>query len=71
MKLTDKLPPVGTKGDIVLGNLSAYFIGDRGGLQIASSIHDKFRNDETVFRFVKRTDGQCALSTAFVVLDDA
>jgi len=71
MALTDKLPAVGVKGDIVLVNLSAYYIGDRGGLAVASSIHDRFRQDETVFRFVKRVDGQCALSNAFVVLDDA
>jgi len=68
--LTDKLPAVGTKGDLVLGNLSAYYIGDRGGLAVASSIHDRFRYDETTFRFVKRVDGQCALSNAFVILDD-
>lgn len=68
--MTDKLPAVGTKGDIILGDLAAYFIGDRGGLAVASSIHDRFRYDETVFRFVKRVDGQCALSGAFVVLDD-
>jgi len=69
--LTDKLPAVGTKGDLILAQLKHYFIGDRGGLQVASSMHDRFRYDETVFRFVKRVDGQCALSTAFVVLDDA
>ena len=69
--LTDKLPAVGNKGDIILGNLSAYYVGDRGGLAVASSIHDRFRYDETTFRFVKRVDGQCALSNAFVVLDDA
>jgi len=68
--VTDKLPAVGTKGDIILGNLSAYYIGDKGGLAVASSMHDRFRYDETVFRFVKRVDGQCALSNAFVVLDD-
>ena len=69
--LTDKLPAVGNKGDLILGNLKAYFIGDRGGLMVASSIHDRFKFDETVFRFVKRVDGQCALSNAFVVLDAA
>lgn len=68
--MTDKLPAVGIKGDIILGDLAAYFIGDRGGLMVASSIHDRFRYDETVFRFVKRVDGQCALTKAFVVLDD-
>ena len=69
--LTDKLPAVGNKGDLILGNLSAYYIGDKGGLSVASSMHDRFRYDETTFRFVKRVDGQCALSNAFVVLDDA
>ena len=71
MLLTDKLPPVGTKGDIILGNLSAYYIGEKGGLEVTSSIHDRFRYDETTFRFVKRVDGQCALGNAFVILDDA
>jgi len=69
--LTDKLPAVGNKGDIILGDYSAYYIGDKGGLSVASSIHDRFRYDETTFRFVKRVDGQCALKNAFVVLDDA
>ena len=66
--VTDKLPAVGTQGDLILGNLSAYFIGDKGGLAVTSSIHDRFRYDETVLRFVKRVDGQCAFSSAFVVL---
>jgi HK97 family phage major capsid protein len=68
--VTDKLPAVGSKGDIMLANLAAYYIGDKGGLAVASSIHDRFRYDETTFRFVKRVDGQCALSNAFVVLDE-
>ncbi len=66
--MTDKLPGVGYRGDLILADLSAYYIGDRGGLMVASSIHDRFRQDETVFRFVKRVDGQCALNKAFVVL---
>ena len=69
--VTDKLPAVGTKGDIILGNLSAYYIGDKGGLAIASSIHDRFRYDETTLRIIKRVDGQPALKNAFVILDDA
>jgi len=69
--VTDKLPAVGTKGDIILANLAAYYIGDKGGLAVASSIHDRFRYDETTLRFVKRVDGQPALKNAFVVLDDA
>lgn len=68
--LTDKLPGVGTKGDIVLGDLSKYYIGDRGAIQVSSSTHDRFRYDETVFRLVKRHDGQAAIAQAFVVLGE-
>jgi HK97 family phage major capsid protein len=66
--VTDKLPALGSTGDILLGDFSKYYIGDRGGIQVASSIHDRFRYDETVFRLVKRHDGQPALPKAFVVL---
>jgi len=67
--LTDKLPAVGVKGDINLVNFSWYWIGDRGPLAVTSSIHDRFRYDETTFRFVKRVDGQPANCKPFVVLD--
>jgi len=67
--LTDKLPGLGTFGDLILADLNYYYIGDRGGLQVASSIHDRFRYDETVFRFVKRVDGQPAIASAFTVLN--
>jgi len=67
--ITDKLPALGTKGDLVLANIGWYFIGDRGPLAVASSIHDRFRYDETTFRFVKRVDGQPGIDKAFVVLN--
>jgi len=66
--MTDKLPGVGTKGDIVLGDFSKYYIGDRGPIKVSSSIHDRFKYDETVIRMVKRHDGQPAIDKAFVVL---
>lgn len=49
---------LGTAGDIILADLSQYVMIDKGGLQSASSIHVKFINDETTFRFVYRVDGQ-------------
>lgn len=68
--VTDKVETtIGTKGDIILANLNYYFIGDRSALQVTSSIHDRFRYDETVFRFVKRVDGQPATAKAFVGLN--
>lgn len=47
----------GTPGDIILADLGQYLAIDKGGVQSASSIHVRFVNDETVFRFVYRADG--------------
>lgn len=49
---------LGDKGDIILADMSQYILIDKGGLQSASSIHVKFTNDETTFRFVYRVDGE-------------
>jgi HK97 family phage major capsid protein len=49
---------LGTPGDIVLADLSQYLMIDKGAPQAASSIHVRFLNDETTFRFVYRVDGQ-------------
>lgn len=49
---------LGTEGDIMLADLSEYQMIDKGGVQQASSIHVRFINDETTFRFVYRCDGQ-------------
>jgi HK97 family phage major capsid protein len=49
---------LGNVGDIVLADFSQYAMIDKGGMQSASSIHVRFLNDEQVFRFTLRTDGQ-------------
>lgn len=49
---------LGDQGDIMLADLSQYVLIDKGGMQSASSIHVRFVNDESVFRFVYRVDGQ-------------
>ena len=49
---------LGTKGDIILADLSRYIMIDKGTIQAASSIHVKFTTDESCFRFVYRCDGQ-------------
>ena len=66
--LTEKLPALGLKGDLILADLKYYYIGDKGGIKVDSSIHDRFRYDETVLRFVKRVAGQPAIPSAFTVL---
>jgi HK97 family phage major capsid protein len=49
---------LGDKGDIILADFSQYLLIDKGQMQNATSIHVKFVNDETAFRFVYRLDGQ-------------
>ena len=62
-------------------DLSQYLMIEKGGIQSAASIHVQFLTDETVFRFVLRTDGEPVWNSAvtpftgtntlspFVVLD--
>jgi HK97 family phage major capsid protein len=49
---------LGAVGDIVLADLSQYAMIDKGGMKSATSIHVRFLNDEQVFRFTMRVDGQ-------------
>jgi len=49
---------LGTVGDIMLVDPTQYGIIDKGGIQSATSIHVRFVNDETTFRFVLRVDGR-------------
>ncbi len=49
---------LGDKGDIVAMDLNQYLTIQKGGLKTDTSIHARFINDETTFRFVLRVDGQ-------------
>lgn len=48
----------GTAGDVFLIDWSYYLIGNRGGTAIATSEHVRFLNDDRVWRFTHRVDGQ-------------
>lgn len=66
---TEKLPPLGSSGDVMLIDASYYLIGDRMQIEIASSIHYAFRNYQTAWRFVSRVDGKPWLDS-FITLAD-
>lgn len=56
---------VGTKGDIYLADFSNGYVAiDKGGVKQDYSIHVRFLNDEGVFRFVYRYDGQPVMNKA-------
>ncbi|MCP4251017.1 MAG: phage major capsid protein [bacterium] len=55
---TEKLPTLGTTGDIVLADFTQYTIGMRREIELARSEHIKFDSDETAYRCLVRADGQ-------------
>jgi HK97 family phage major capsid protein len=54
---SDRLPALGTKGDLSLVNLSYYLIKDGSGPAVASSEHILFLSNKTVFKIVWNVDG--------------
>ena len=49
---------LGTEGDIIAADLSQYIVGDKGGMNAASSIHVQFVTDQTAFRWIYRCNGE-------------
>lgn len=68
--VTEKLPALGTAGDLVLLDPMLYAIGDRQDVVIEASPHPRFRQNQTVFRVWRRVDGKPILDGA-VTLQDA
>lgn len=54
----EQSPTLGDAGDVMLVDPRQYMLVDKGGMQGAVSIHVKFVEDEVVFRFIYRVDGQ-------------
>lgn len=55
---TEKVPQLGTKGDVMLMDCSKYVIGKRMDVQIDVSPHYLFRNNQLAWRVVCRGDGK-------------
>jgi hypothetical protein len=49
---------LGSVGDIALVDLSQYMLVDKGGVQMATSMHVAFDTDEMRFRITYRVDGK-------------
>lgn len=61
---TEKVPALGSAGDINFVDLGYYLIGDRQSVQAMTSAHYKFGTDQTAMRFIERVDGQPWLQMA-------
>ena len=66
---TEKLPVLGTRGDILLADWRYYLIGDRQATTVESSQYPRWQFDETSWRAVHRVDGQPWLSAPLTYQD--
>ena len=55
---TEKTEPLGSRGDLILADLSQYIVGLRAELRFDLSIHKHFTTDEILARLIERHDGQ-------------
>jgi HK97 family phage major capsid protein len=55
---TEKVPALGTKGDLMLLDPSFYVIGDRMSIEVAASEHVNFLKNQMTWRVLERADGQ-------------
>jgi HK97 family phage major capsid protein len=61
---TEKVPALGSTGDLMLVDWSQYLIGDRQAMSLQSSDDYLFGTDKTAFRILGRIDGQPWLRSA-------
>jgi len=66
---TEKMNPLGDKGDIMLADFSQYVVGLREGMRFDSSIHVAFETDEILSRIIERHDGQPLWDSSLVLED--
>lgn len=66
---SEKVPRIGTAGDVVLADWSYYLLGDRQATTIESTQFDYWRYDQTSWRAVHRVDGQPWLSSPLTYAD--
>ncbi len=62
--ISEKVPALGSKGDINFIDFNYYLVGDRQSMTVSSSEHFRFQNGETSFKFVERLDGRPWLQSA-------
>ncbi len=62
--LTEKVPAIGAAGDVGFYDFGFYLIGDRQSIQVESSEHSRFANDETELRTILRNDGRPWIQSA-------
>lgn len=62
--VSEKVPTLGTAGDVSFVDWAYYLIGDRMAMSGMTSPHYKFGNDVTSYRLIERVDGRPWLQSA-------
>ncbi len=68
---TEKTPTLGIQGDVILADWSWYYIGDKQEISVAMSEHVRFLQNQVVYKFVMRLDGQEKLPAPIFLKDAA
>ncbi len=70
--VTDKVPALGTAGDVMLLDCGLYVVGDRRAAEVAFSPHEPgaFVKNQGVFRIVHRVDGRGRLQAPVKAASD-
>ncbi len=61
---TEKVPALGTTGALSFIDFGYYLVGDRQVMQMETSPHYKFANDQTAVRIIERVDGRPWINSA-------
>lgn len=67
--VTEKVPALGTAGDLMLIDPTQYFSAQRFDIEIAASEHYKFLNNQVTYRFLYRGDGQPWMDNVITLAD--
>lgn len=62
--VSEKVPKLGSTGDLSFIDFGYYLLGDRQSLQVANSAEYRFQNDLLAFRMIERLDGRPWLRSA-------
>jgi len=67
--ISEKVPALGSDGDLILIDPSLYVIGDRQSIEIAASEHVNFLKNQMTWRVVERIDGRPWMDQAVTLQD--
>lgn len=66
---TEKVPKLGTKGDVSLVDFGQQLVGDRLGIQIEASQYPLFQSNQMMYRIISRWDSQPWLNKPITLAD--